>query len=335
VLIQRNGNVALDVTDIVHPSVAAAATLVARVVGLDIAGVDLVLQDVSRPLTEQRGAVIEVNASPGLLAHLKPAGGVARPVGKAIIDHLFGPHQTGRIPIVGITGTQNTARIARLIAWLVHISGKQVGLACEDGFFLNARQVQARDCRPWQAAQRLLINPAVEVAVFEHSSQGILSEGLPYDKCLVGLVTDVSGFESLQEFFINDLDKLYNVLRTQVDVILPQGTAVLNAADAQVVEMADLCDGEVIFYGLNPENEAIARHRNAGKRVVFVQNDHIVLAQGPDSVTQIALKSLPASKANKPEMVMAAVAVAWALEIAPELIGAGLRTFESTSPLKN
>ncbi len=335
VLIQRNGNVALDVTDLIHPSVAAAATLAARVVGLDIAGVDMVLQDIALPLTGQRGAVIEVNASPGLLAHLKPAGGQARPVGKAIIEHLFETHHNGRIPVVGITGTQNTARISRLIAWLVHISGKQVGLACEDGFFLKARQVQARDCRPWDAAQRLLVNPSVEVAVFEHSSRGILSEGLPYDKCLVGVVTDVSGFESLEEFFINDLDKLFNVVRTQVDVILPHGTAVLNAADPQVVEMAALCDGQVIFYGLDPENEAIADHRSRGERAVFVQNDHIVLTQGQDRVAQIALKSLPPSKANKPEMVMAAVAAAWALDIAPELIGAGLRTFESTSPLKN
>ncbi|MDP1998081.1 MAG: cyanophycin synthetase [Rhodoferax sp.] len=335
VLIQRNGNVALDVTDLIHPSVAAAATLAARVVGLDIAGVDMVLQDIALPLTGQRGAVIEVNASPGLLAHLKPAGGQARPVGKAIIEHLFETSQSGRIPVVGITGTQNTARISRLIAWLVHISGKQVGLACEDGFFLKARQVQTRDCRPWDAAQRLLINPSVEVAVFEHSSRGILSEGLPYDKCSVGVVTDVSGFESLEEFFINDLDKLFNVVRTQVDVILPHGTAILNAADPQVVEMAALCDGQVIFYGVDPENEAIANHRSRGERAVFVQNDHIVLTQGPDRVAQIALKSLPPSKAIKPEMVMAAVAAAWALDITPELIAAGLRTFESTSPLKN
>ena len=335
VLIQRNGNVALDVTDLMHPSVAQAATLAARVVGLDIAGIDMVLQDIALPLAGQRGAVIEVNASPGLLAHLKPAGGQPRPVGKAIIDHLFEIHQNGRIPIVGITGTQHTARISRLIAWLLHISGKQVGLACEDGFFLKARQVQARDCRPWAAAQRLLINPSVEVAVFEHSSRGILSEGLPYDKCSVGVVTDVSGFESLEEFYINDLDKLYNVVRTQVDVILPHGTAVLNAADPQVVKMASLCDGRVIFYGLGPDSKVIADHRHRGERAVFVFNDHIVLAHGQNKVAQIALKSLPPSKANKPEMVMAAVAAAWALDIAPELIGAGLRTFESTSPMKN
>jgi cyanophycin synthetase len=128
VLIQRNGNVKFDVTDQVHPSIATAAALAARVVGLDIAGVDMVLEDITQPLSSQRACVIEVNASPGLLAHIKPSNGTGQPVGRAIIDHLFNASHDGRIPVVGITGTQHTGRIARLVAWLVHISGKHVGL---------------------------------------------------------------------------------------------------------------------------------------------------------------------------------------------------------------
>ena len=135
VLIQRNGNVANDVTDIMHPSVAAMAALAARVVGLDIAGVDMVLEDIAKPMSSQRGAVVEVNASPGLLAHFKPAAGSPRPIGKAIIEHLFDADKNGRIPVVGVTGTQNTTRIARLVAWLLFISGKHVGLSCQDGFY--------------------------------------------------------------------------------------------------------------------------------------------------------------------------------------------------------
>jgi cyanophycin synthetase len=334
VLIQRNGNVAFDVSDNIHPSVAAAAALAARIVGLDIAGVDMVLEDITRPLAEQRGAVIEVNASPGLLAHLKPADGQPRPIGKAIIEHLFGTDKDGRIPVIGVTGTQNTTRIARLIAWLLHIRGKHVGLACQDGFYLGARQVDASDSTHWEGGQRLLINRSVEVAVFEHSSRMILSEGLAYDKCMVGVVTDVSGFEALAEFYIDDLDKLYNVMRTQVDVVLPQGTAVLNAADPHVVEMAHLCDGKVIFYGLDPQLEAITTHRASGERVLFVHNGHIVLAQGSEEIALIPLASMKQAKAEKPEMVMAAVAAAWALGLTPELIAAGLRTFES-DPKKN
>ncbi|MES2877981.1 MAG: cyanophycin synthetase [Pseudomonadota bacterium] len=334
VLIQRNGNVAFDVSDRIHPSVAAAAALAARVVGLDIAGVDMVLEDITRPLSEQRGAVIEVNASPGLLAHLKPADGQPRPIGKAIIEHLFDAGHHGRIPVVGVTGTQDTTRIARLIAWLVHISGKQVGLACRDGFYLGARQVEAIDSTPWDAAQRLLINRSVETAVFENSSRMTLSEGLAYDKCTVGVVTDVSGFETLNDFYIDDLDKLYNVVRTQVDVVLPQGTAVLNAADPKVVEMASLCDGQVIFYALDAQLEAIAAHRAQGGRALFVSDGQIVLAQGMEKFASIPLATMKQAKAEKPEMVMAAVAAAWALDIAPELIAAGLRTFESAPQKK-
>lgn len=329
VLIQRNGNVAFDVTDLLHPSVAAAAALAARVVGLDIAGVDMVLEDVSKPMQEQRATVIEVNASPGLLAHIKPAEGVGRPVGKAIIEHLFKLDRDGRIPIVGITGTQKTGRIARLIAWLAHISGKHVGLACSEGLYLDGRQVEAKDCAHWEAGQRLLINRSVQAAVFENGSHTILAEGLAYDKCSVGVVTDVGWQESLVPFDILDAEQAFKVARTQVDVILPTGTAVLNAADPQVVEMAELCDGKVIFYGMDPNQPVMTEHRNAGQRVVFVREEQIVLAEGSTEIAVLPLASLKPAKASQPEMVMAAVSAAWALNIPPELIGAGLRTFES------
>lgn len=334
VLIQRNGNVAFDVTDTVHPSVAAAAALAARVVGLDIAGVDMVLEDCTKPIKSQRGAVIEVNASPGLLAHIKPAVGTERPVGRAIIDHLFAPEKCGRIPIVGITGTQNTGRIARLVAWLVHISGNHVGLACSEGLYLDSRQVLAKDCAHWEAGQRILINRSVQAAVFENPSATILGEGLAYDKCAVGVVTDVTWQTELQAFDILNTEQTFKVARTQVDVILPTGTAVLNAADAQVVEMAELCDGKVIFYALDAHNAALATHRAAGERTVFLRDAAIVLAQGEEDIALLPLSSLKPAKASQPEMVMAAVAAAWALNISPELIGAGLRTFES-NPKKN
>lgn len=329
VLVRRHGDLAYDVTDLVHPKVAAAAVLAARVVGLDIAGIDLVAADISRPLAEQGGAIIEVNAGPGLLMHLKPAEGQPRNVGRAIVEHLFPDEQQARIPIVGITGTRHTTRIARLVSWLLHINGTEVGLACRDGFFLGARQVEAQDCTNWEAGQRLLINRTLEAAVFEHSHRAILSEGLAYDRCTVGVVTDLQGLSELEEFYINDEDKLYNVVRTQVDTILSNGTAVLNAAEPRVVEMAALCDGKVIFYGLDAKLAAIAAHRAAGERTVFLRERQIILAQGMDDISEIPLDTLNPIKASRPDMVMAAVAAAWALDIKPELIGAGLRTFKA------
>lgn len=158
ILIKRQGDLAYDVTDLVHPEIASVAALAARVIGLDIAGIDLVAEDISRPLTQQGGAIIEVNAGPGLLMHLKPAEGQPRPVGQAIVEHLFPNEENGRIPIVGIAGTRDSTRIARLVAWLLHINGTHVGLVCQDGFFLGTRQVDAKDCTHWAAGERLLIN---------------------------------------------------------------------------------------------------------------------------------------------------------------------------------
>ncbi|NYE58999.1 cyanophycin synthetase [Duganella sp. 1224] len=323
VLIQPNGNVAIDVTDKVHPQVAAMAALAARVVGLDIAGIDLVTSDITRPLEETGGAIIEVNASPGLLAHLKPAEGEPRNVGEAIVEHLFG-EATGRMPIVGIAGNHGTTMIARLVAWLLQISGKKTGLTCAEGLFVNGRLLPRDGFSDWETGERLLLNKNVEAGVFENSARMILSEGLAYDKCAVGVVTDVTDFEALNDFHIDSEDKLYNVLRTQVDVVLPGGAAVLNAADPQVVDMADLCDGEVIFYGVDEHLAAIAAHRQDNQRVVFQRADRIVLATGHTDVA-----SLPLSPLVPPEAVLAAIAAGWALGLTPELIGAGLRTYEA------
>ncbi|MES2325621.1 MAG: cyanophycin synthetase [Pseudomonadota bacterium] len=329
VLIQPNGNVAYDVTDKVHPSVAAAAALAARVVGLDIAGVDLVAEDISRPLAEQRGAIIEVNASPGLLSHLKPAeGGQPRPIGTAIVGHLFGPDESGRIPIVGITGSIGSSLVARLVGCLLHLTGKHTGVVSADGLFLDQRKVSGADSVNWDAGQRLLINRTVEAAVFESNARMILTDGLAYDKCTVGVVTDMAGHEVLGEFYINDADGMANVVRTQVDVILPHGVAVLNGAIAEVAEMAELCDGRVIFYGADATVPVIAAHIAAGERAVFLRAGNVVLADGATETVLLKLAAVHASASSHPDSVLAAVAATWAMDVSPELIAAGLRAFD-------
>ena len=328
VLIQPNGNVAFDVTDKVHPSVAHAAALAARVVGLDIAGVDLVCEDISRPLDEQRGAIIEVNASPGLLAHLKPADGHARPVGTAIVNHLFGALETGRIPIVGVTGSKGASLVARLVGCLLHLTGKHTGVVSSEGLFLDQRLVSGANAVTWEAGQRLLINRTVQAAVFESNARMILTDGLAYDKCAVGVVTDMDGHEGLGEFHINGLDAMANVVRTQVDVILPDGVAVLNAANPAVAELAELCDGEVIFYGLDPSQDVIANHLAAGKRAVVMRGGKIVMAEGSMENTFLSVAALKAGAGDDPESLLAAVAATWALGLPADLIGAGLRAFD-------
>ncbi|MBC7446260.1 MAG: cyanophycin synthetase [Polaromonas sp.] len=349
VLIQRNGNVAIDCTDDVHPEVDHLVSLAARVVGLDIAGVDVVARDISRPLHEQGGAVVEVNAGPGLLMHLKPAQGAPRPVGRAICEHLFarpadpleqrGPGaqgNDGRIPIVGIAGTDGTQHIAKLVAWLLHLSGRYTGLACRDGLYLNQRCVETLDSTTWEAGQRLLINRAVQAAVFENGADTILRTGLAYDRCQVGVVTDLGGAAGLGEFDIFDDAEMFKVLRSQVDVVLPGGAAVLNAATAGTAELKPLCDGEVIFYSTDPGAPALLAHCSGGGRAVLVRQNRVVLATGETERFLPGLDQLSAwfkrhahSRMGESSL-LAAVAAAWALDIPLNLIGAGIEAFEST-----
>jgi cyanophycin synthetase len=330
VLIQLNGNVATDVTDLVHPSIAAAATLAARIVGLDIAGIDLVAEDITRPLDAQRGAFIEVNASPGLLAHLKPAHGEPRPIGKAIIAHLFAEGDTGRIPIIGVTGTRGANMVARLTGCLLHLGGRHIGVANADGLYLDGRRVSNANSVKFDAGQRLLINRTVEAAVFESNARAILTEGLPYDKCQVGVVTDMDGVADLAEFYLHDADDLARVVRSQVDVVLPSGVAVLNAADAAVAELAELCDGSVIFYAPDEHQGAMGAHRANGERIVFVRGGAIVLARGALETVVIDLSRLMPNVREDVSSVLAATAAAWALDVPADLLSAGLRTFDAS-----
>jgi cyanophycin synthetase len=338
VLIQRNGNVANDVTDQVHPSVAAAVSLAARVVGLDIAGVDIVAEDISRPLAEQGGAIVEVNAGPGLLMHLKPAEGKPRPVGRAIVDHLFPEGENGRIPVIGITGSYGKTAVAQLLARLLHLSGKHTGLACSKGSYVDHRCVDHQDGANWDAAHRVLMNRAVEAAVIETGGLGIVSEGLAYDRCQVAVVTNLDPASKLPDYSIDSPQQMVGVLRTLVDVVLPDGVAVLNAADELVAEMAPLCDGDVIFFAADPDSPVIVEHRKQGKRAVFVRGDRAMLAAGDDETSLLELAPIRSAglqpESLRTENVLAAAAAAWALGIEPDLIRAGVQAYAAEQTLE-
>ncbi|GAB1386276.1 cyanophycin synthetase [Melaminivora sp.] len=342
ILLQRNGNMAIDCTDEVHPDVAYVAQLAAKIVGLDIAGMDMILKDVSQPIKAQGGAILEVNAGPGLLMHLKPTSGAPRPVGMAIVDHLF-PRSAeggaGRIPLVGIAGsTQGNAFIARLTGWLLQLSGKLTGVACSEGMFLANRRTQSASAAHWAGAHRLLTNRLAQAAVIQTTARSILDEGLAYDRCLVGVVTDMGGFEQLADHDITDISQMRRVLRTQIDVVLDQGAGVLNADDERVAELAELCDGEVLLYSLQAEHPRLAAHRAAARspggsgegRAVFVRGQQVILATGASErvLGPLAQLALPGGQQADTGALLAAIATAWALDIAPELIAAGIKTFE-------
>jgi cyanophycin synthetase len=337
VLIQRNANHAFDVTDEVHPETAALVSLAARVVGLDIAGIDLVCQDISQPLSTQGGAIVEVNAGPGLLMHLRPGIGKPRPVGKAIVDSLFATYETGRIPVVGVTGTKGKTAVAKLVAHLIFLSGKHVGLACSDGVHLNRRHVQKADAATWMGGHRLLLNRAVEAAVIENGGRTILGEGLAYDRCQVGIVTNINpDAEDLARWDVHPSGGEYfttyrNTYRTQIDVVLRHGYSVLNAADELVADLAELSDGEVIFFAADPACPTLAAHLAAGKRGVFVRESRITLATGVEEIRLCRLGDVPAIGKQKAAStianVLAGVAAGWALGLTQEVIITGIKTF--------
>jgi cyanophycin synthetase len=331
VLIVRSGNHTDDVTDLVHPETAATASLAARIVGLDIAGVDLVCEDISQPLDGQRGGIVEVNAGPGLLMHLKPETGQPRPVGRAIVDELFPNGDDGRIPVVGVTGSFGKTTVARLIASLLTLSGRHTGLASSDGLFVHRRCIAQGDNANWGGAHRLLMNRAVEAAVFENGTDSILSEGLAYDRCQVGVITNVEAARHFGRYHVETPEQVFTVLRTQVDLVLPTGAAVLNASQPMLVEIAPLCDGEVIFFGLDAALPTLAEHLAQGKRAVFVRNERVVLANGANETEIASLKGIPLTNGGRTdyqiENVLAASGAAWALGIGPEIIRTGLQTF--------
>ncbi|HEX8989230.1 MAG TPA: cyanophycin synthetase [Rhodocyclaceae bacterium] len=337
VIVQRNGNMNTDVTRSVHPSIAAAGELAARIVGLDIAGIDFVAEDITKPLDRQQAAIVEVNAGPSLLMHLKPEFGEAQPVGEAVVESLFPDDRDGRIPIVGVAGTAGMTTVARLVAWLMHLNGKHVGTACREGMFLDGRTAETGDCVHWQSSHRLLLNRALQAAVFENDARMILEEGLAYDRCQVGVVTRIEHAGGLEDHDVRSTDDLFNVLRTQVDVVLSEGVAVLNAGDATVARMAALCDGDVIFFGLHADIPALAEHRAKDGRVVFVRDGSIVLARGNEETVLSPVAAIPAAGSGTPheiEDLLAALGAAWALGIGTDLIRAGSETFlrEQTEP---
>lgn len=335
VLIQRNGNVAFDCTSDVHPEVAAMAALAAKAVGLDIAGIDLVAEDLSKPLSDQGAAIVEVNAGPGLLMHLKPAEGTSQPVGRAIIDHIFPGEENGSIPLIGVTGSSGTTDVSNLVFHLLKQGDDCVALANTTGLYVGERVLHQQDSANWKQAQRLLLNKDVEAAVIENRGMQILTEGLAYDRCSVGVVTNVAYSDDFKRpdvayHAFETAEDLIKVYRTQVDVVFPTGYAILNAADENVAAMAEYCDGQIVFFAADPNHQILRDHIASGKRAATIQNGQVTLVEGAQRTEVFSLEELAPQLRNEPrilESILAAAAAAWVSKVSTDQIRAGLSSY--------
>lgn len=324
------GGTATDVTDDVHPELAARAVAAAQMIGLDICGVDVVCDSVLKSLEAQGGGVIEVNAAPGLRMHLQPSFGKARPVGEAIISSMFNEGDNARIPVVAVAGTNGKTTTVRLIAHMFTLSGQRVGMTNSDGVYIEGQRIDTGDCSGPKSARNVLLHPDVDAAVFETARGGVLREGLAFDRCNVAVVTNIGMGDHLGLSYISTVEDLAVVKRVIVQNVSPDGVAVLNAADPIVAKMAKACPGSVIFFAIDRNHPVMATHRAQGNRVVYLDGDSIVAAE--QSIEhRIPLAEIPITRNGiigfQVENAMAAMAAGWALALDWKVISAALATF--------
>ncbi|RDD60440.1 cyanophycin synthetase [Ferruginivarius sediminum] len=328
------GGTATDVTDDVHPEVHDVAERIARLIGLDIIGIDLLAETLSKPLDEQSAGVVEVNAGPGFRMHLAPTHGQSRDVGAPVVDMLFPDGGDGRVPITAITGTNGKTTTTRLISHLLRHAGRKVGMACTGTIEIDNHIIMRGDYSGPQAAATVLKEPTVEHAVLEVARGGIMRRGLGFDECDVGVLLNIDS-DHLGERDIHTLDELARCKTVVVDAVRETGTAVLNADDPRVLEQGTYwARGNIIYFTLNPNSKAVRQHVHDQGVAFTVSEGRIVMRQGHIEAEVIPVNDVPiAFEGHAPFNVanaMAAAAAGFALGLTLGDIRMGLQTFHPT-----
>lgn len=326
VLIHYNGDLTTDETEEVHPDVARHCINAAKAVGLNIAGIDLIAEDVSRPLEPQGGAIVEVNAGPGLAQHVRPQHGVPRPVGDAIVATMFAPGDEGRIPQCLVLEADNSLQIARAVAQLLSKTSWQVGLAGRSGMTVGGRKIRQTDESGPDGLATLLVNPLVDAAVCELSASGLLRSGLGVDEFSVAVI---SRGEPGKVIMSGALASPEQVL---IRAVRSDGAAVLSADDQAVLLLAGDCRGTIVLFSRDGASRAIAYHRERQGRAVVVAGEAIVLVEGGHQTPLLPLDkhAVPFDMAEL-DAWLAAIAAAWSMGLSPEALKRALETDGATA----
>lgn len=324
------GGTATDVTDEVHPQNRSLFERIARNIGLDICGIDVMAPDLSTPLKENGGAVLEVNAAPGFRMHLQPTNGKPRNVAKHVVDMLFPGKDNGRIPIIAVTGTNGKTTTTRLVAHMVKAAGYTTGLTTTDGVYINDELVLKGDCSGPGSAQLVLKDSAVEFAVLETARGGILRSGLGYDQCDCAIVTNVAE-DHLGLGGIDTLEKLARVKSVLPETVHANGYAILNADDDRVYAMRENVKCKVALFSLYADNRRIEEHCAAGGLAAVYENGYLLLRIGNHFIPIEEASNVPLTFGGRAEFnianVLAATLAAYSSKIKLGIIREALRSF--------
>ncbi|HSN48713.1 MAG TPA: cyanophycin synthetase [Flavobacterium sp.] len=325
-----SGGTAIDVTDIVHPDNIFLAERTARLMNLDICGIDIMAEDVTVPITEKNGAVLEVNACPGLRMHLSPAEGTARNVAAPLLDMLYPDNAGGRIPIVAVTGTNGKTTVTRLIAHLAQAAGHHTGYTTTDGIYIDGTAVCYGDCSGPGGSATVLRDPIVDFAVLECARGGILRAGLGFDNCNISVVTNVTD----DHLGLNDIDNVEQLARVKAVVAqstFDNGTAILNADDDLVYQMKNNLDCNIALFSMDANNERIKKHCSEGGLAAFIENDYFMISKGEWKTRIAAVNEVPLTFSGTCEFmvknILPALLAASISNFSFEAITSGLQSF--------
>ena len=324
------GGVAVDRTDDIHPENIWLMERVAKVIGLDIAGIDVVSPDITKPLREVDGVIVEVNAAPGFRMHVAPSRGLPRNVAAPVLDMLFPPGKPSRIPILAVTGTNGKTTTTRLLAHIYRQTGKNVGYTTTDAIYINEYLVEKGDNTGPYSASVILKDPTVEVAVLETARGGILRSGLAFDSCDVGVVLNVAA-DHLGLGDINTIEQMAKVKAVVAEVVSAQGYAILNADDPLVAAMAENVKAKVAYFSMNPENPIILNQMRRDGLAAVYEDGYLSILEGKWTLRIEQAINVPGTMGGMaPFMIanaLAASLAAFVNGVDIELIRQGLRTF--------
>lgn len=297
------GGTSEDVTDQVHPQNVQLAERVARLMNLDVCGIDIIARDISEPITRDNGGVLEVNASPGLRMHLRPSRGLARNVAEPVIDMLFPPGNAFRIPIVAVTGTNGKTTTTRLLAHIAKTAGHNVGYTTTEGIYIGDQMVVKGDCTGPKSARVVLTDPTVDFAVLECARGGILRSGLGFDRCDIGIVTNVSE-DHLGLQGINTLREMARVKSVVARSAANDGYSILNADDNLVYDMRKEVSSKVALFSMNADNPRILRHCRNGGLAAVIDKGYLVVNKGEWKIRVCRITQVPLTFSGRAECMV-------------------------------